>query len=106
MNVKRRFGKAKATLEAALSNGAGLLMDQELRRFLAEFNRRLWKHGPDYMPSSLNVLRPFYRYDRELLMFRLEAERDHLFSFSDFMILRQAKMPRATHSKSLSRIRR
>jgi hypothetical protein len=85
MNVERRFKKARATLEAAIANGAGLLMDKELRDFLQEFNSRLWKHGPESMPSSFNVLRPFYYYDRDLLMFRLEAERDHLFSFSDFV---------------------
>ena len=85
MSIKRQFEKAKATLEATLANGARLVMDQELRQFFKEYTNRLWNHGPDSMPTSFNLLRPFYWYDRELLMLRLQNERDHLFSFSDFV---------------------
>jgi hypothetical protein len=83
--INRRFNTATARIKKTLEGGAGHLMDQQIRHFFNEFNVRLFEHGPHSMPSSFNVLEAFTRYEEELNFFRLLPERDHLFSFSDFV---------------------
>jgi hypothetical protein len=83
--LNRKFKTAVAQIQATLGGGAGQLLDEEIRHFFNEFNTRLFEHGPHVMPSSFNVLEAFVRYDEDLNFFRLLPERDHLFSFSDFV---------------------
>ena len=83
--MKRKLKVAVAQIQGTLGGGAGQLLDQEIRHFFREFNSRLFEHGPQTMPSSYNVLEAFTRYDEDLNFFRLLPERDHLFSFSDFV---------------------
>jgi hypothetical protein len=83
--LNRKFKVAVAQIQGTLGGGAGQLLDQEIRHFFNEFNSRLFEHGPHVMPSSFNVLEAFTRYDEDLNFFRLLPERDHLFSFSDFV---------------------
>lgn len=84
-DAKRRWQRATALASATMENGAGLAMDQAVRSFFAEFNSRLFNHGGRSLPLSFNVLEAFVAYDAELIMFRLRDEKDHLFSFSDFI---------------------
>jgi hypothetical protein len=74
-----------AIIRDTCSRGASQLVDRELRWFFREFNNRLVRYGPESMPSSFNVLEAFLLWDADLHFYRLREERDHLFSFSDFV---------------------
>ncbi|MBF0502314.1 MAG: HNH endonuclease [Candidatus Riflebacteria bacterium] len=84
-HVKKMLERLKKAIDADCDSGPGLLADKELRNFYREYNDRLVKHGPHSMPSSFNVLEAFFSYDSELNIFRMLEEKNHLFSFSDFM---------------------
>ncbi len=85
MEAKRKFGVVASRITRTLGSGAGLLTDQQIRYFFNEYNTRLVEHGVRSLPSSFNVLEAFVRYDEDLYYFHLLPEKDHLFSFSDFI---------------------
>ncbi len=82
---RKDMQKTCAYLDATLVNGAGLLMDKELRIAFHEFNDRWMRLGPHTMPTAFNVLEAFFRYDVGMRILQLRPEVDHLFSFSDFV---------------------
>jgi len=83
--VRRRFKKAVAIVTAQLENGAGFPIDDILRYFLQEYNGRNFSHGLRSLPASFNILEAFYEYKPEYMFFKLREERDHLFSFLEFL---------------------
>lgn len=83
--VARKLTTALGIIEGTLASGAGHLMDRQLREFFAEYNGRIFNHGIDKLPISVAWMSAFLRYDKELNIVRLLEERDHLFSFSDFV---------------------
>jgi hypothetical protein len=92
LNDKEYQKKAKARYEQAISilntqhqNGAGLLVDSEIRFFLTEFNNRNFQFGLGSMPSSFNVLEAFFNFNKKLFLFEFFDEEDYLFSFYDFI---------------------
>lgn len=74
-----------ARLQATDENGAGLTADKELRHFYRESNNRLLEHGPDALNVSFNVMEAFMSWNSKFWMFDLREERDHQFSFGDFL---------------------
>ena len=83
--AKKDFAQARKVVKNILEDGPGLLTDRELRSFFLEVTKRFWEHGPGSFPSSFNVFEAFLSYDTEKTMFRLRPERDHMFSFADFI---------------------
>lgn len=68
-----------------LSSGIGYPMDKEVRRFLKEYNSRIMKYGNDSLPVSIHVLQDFYSYNYQSGLFNLLPEKDHLFSYGDYI---------------------
>ena len=83
--ARKVFKKAHAIICAQLENGAGFAVDEMLRFFLQEFNDRNFRHGLRVMPASFNVMEAFLEYKPEYSMFRLRDEKEHLFSFVEFL---------------------
>lgn len=83
--IRKKFKKMMAIINAQLDNGAALPIDELLREFLLEYNGRNMEHGLRSMPASFNVMEAFYKFIPELSMFRLRPERDHLFSSTEFL---------------------
>ncbi|HOW75732.1 MAG TPA: GIY-YIG nuclease family protein [Candidatus Competibacteraceae bacterium] len=77
--------RINATLQAQMSNGAGLPADQLVRFFLAEYNDRLRRFGAQSMPTSFNIAEPFFVFPRGIPAFLLRDEQDVSFSFTDFL---------------------
>ncbi len=65
-------------------SGVGLLADKQLREFLAEYSSRMFNYGGE-MPSSFNIMRSFFEYNAERRVFTMKPEKDHSFSFGDFI---------------------
>jgi hypothetical protein len=72
------------SIQKELSSGPGFEADNELRYYLKEYNNRLMV-DPKSMPSSYNVMRPFFQRHAREPRFSLLEEEDHIFGFSDFM---------------------
>lgn len=68
---------------ASYESGAGFVADEQLRVFFVEYNSRLQKG--QILPANANALKDFFFFDKKLQTFILKPERDHLFSFSDFI---------------------
>lgn len=83
--ARKQWERVQTYARAVLQNGAGLLVDQELRLIFDEYNHRLVEHGLLSMPTSFNVMEAFFRYDKRDNFFYLRPEHDHLFSISDFI---------------------
>jgi len=83
--IRKKFKKMMAIIDAQLDNGAALPIDELLREFLLEYNGRNIEHGLRSMPASFNIMEAFYEYIPELSMFRLRPEKDHLFSSTEFL---------------------
>lgn len=84
-DAKLKAKEASRRIGTIMRQGAGLLMDGQLREFFHEFNNRLGQFGPESMPTSFNVLEAFLAYEDDPVYFGLRPEHDHLFSFSDFV---------------------
>lgn len=82
---KDNFNRCRNNLHLQLSNGAGLIVDPEIRWFQQEFTVRNWEHGLRSMPSSFNIMEAFFEYDPKIQFFKLLDEEDHQFSFTDFI---------------------
>lgn len=82
---KEKFNRCQNNLHLQLSNGAGLIIDPEIRSFQKEFNVRNWQYGLRSMPTSFNIMESFFDYDPEFQFFKLLDEEDHQFSFTDFI---------------------
>ena len=80
--IRKKWQSDVARFQAEMENGAGLTMDQEIRRELFTVNDRVKDHGLHALPASFNVFEAYFQYDN---LFHLRPERDHLFSFSDFV---------------------
>ena len=89
--VQKRFidESLKAILRRVLAcaqSGAGFPIDTQLREYLVEYNHRAMGHGLLTLPSSFNEIEGFFTFnDKPLPHFQLRQEKDHLFSFSDFL---------------------
>src|SRR2546422_604755 len=81
--IKAKFKALRARVDAVERNGAGLLADQELRYFFREYITRIL--AGKHQPSSINVLKAFFKYEKENGFLFLRPETDHLFSLSDFV---------------------
>lgn len=77
--------KAKSIVAGQLLNGAGHETDQALRYFQGAYNNRTWNHGLHSLPSTFNVVEAFLYYNPKLNNFILHQEKNHLFSFADFL---------------------
>lgn len=78
--------KALSIFEAQLLNGAGLIIDNEIRFFSSEFNTRLLINGINAMPSSFFTMEAFFKHRPDLGVFEILDEEDYLLSFKDFII--------------------
>ena len=83
--IRRVSHEAAVLVRQTNLGGPGLLADQILREFNKEYNYRHVDPARGGQPSSFNVLQSFYRYDENRHIFLLKQEKDHLFSFSDFI---------------------
>jgi hypothetical protein len=83
--IRKKFKKAIAIIGAQLDNGAGFSIDKLLRDFLLEYNGRSFMHGFRSMPASFNAMEDYYEFVPEIGIFKLLPERDHLFSFLEFL---------------------
>lgn len=83
--IKKLAELAFAAKSVQAQNGAGQGMDKTLREFLIEYNGRIGKYGRMMMPSSFNVMHPFFRFMLNPVYIRLRDESDHLFSFPEFI---------------------
>lgn len=71
---------------ATEKNGAGLVVDKQLRYFFREYNTRICEHGTDSLPLSFNAIRDYFEeLTRPFIVQKLRPEKDHVFSFSDFV---------------------
>jgi hypothetical protein len=81
---KEKYEKASSIGYTQSRNGIGFIQDKELRFFHAEFNSRAWEYGFGAMPSSVNVLEGFFRWNPDLFFFELLEEEEQMFSLLDF----------------------
>ena len=77
--------EAMAITSAQHEGGAGLLADETLRYFQLEYTNRVVSFGRNSMPSSYEVMDAFFEYRPEMAGLFLLAEKDYIFSFSDFL---------------------
>lgn len=84
--AKQMWMTARTRYTATLENGAGLMMDKELRAFYDDYNNRILQNpSADALPASFQILEAFFRWNESLMMFDLREERDHSFCFTDFV---------------------
>lgn len=83
--IKKMREQAFALFSVQQSNGAGLLIDRLVREYHGEYNSRLFKHSLHDMPGSFNVMEAFSKFLPHIAVFELREEKDHLFSFNDFL---------------------
>jgi hypothetical protein len=83
--LKRTYRTATTIVSAQNDNGAGLLLDSQIREFALEYNGRSFQHGLRSLPSSFNVTEAFLEYDPLYALFRIREEKDHLCSFLEFL---------------------
>ena len=83
--IKKLRKKAQALVAGQQLNGAGNEADQALRWFQAEYNNRIWSHDLHALPSTFNVVEAFVKYKPSLNALILHEEKDHFFSFSQFV---------------------
>lgn len=79
------YNKARARIVLQLACGAGLPLDAQIREFNQEYNARLFAHSIHDLPASFNVMEAFNRFSPFPLYFQIRDERDHAFSFIDFL---------------------
>jgi len=83
--ILKTIKKATAIIDAQVENGAGFPIDKLLRDFLLEFNGRNFQFGLRSMPSSFNVMEAYFDFVLDACYFKLLPEKDHLFSFLEFL---------------------
>jgi hypothetical protein len=83
--IKEMIEEAKSIFKTQLENGIDLSMSKEIRHFLLEFNHRMLTYGLGSMPSSFNILEPFFNFNSKIFLFELFEEEFHLFSIFDFI---------------------
>jgi hypothetical protein len=81
-NLKATFGRVLGCQQS----GAGFPIDAQLREYLIEYNDRVMGHGLLTLPMSFNDTEGFcVFYEKPTNHFLLRPEKDHLFSFADFL---------------------
>lgn len=65
--------------------GSGLLMASTLRDYLNDYVHRQHKVGFHGFPASFNVVESFLRFDKELVVFDLREEVEHLLCIDDYL---------------------
>ncbi|MFA6056636.1 MAG: GIY-YIG nuclease family protein [Taibaiella sp.] len=83
--IKIAFETAIKIITAQGENGAGLPMDNEIRKYAREFNGRAFDHGLRSMPTSYNVLEAFFQYSPKFNFFEILEEENYIISFYDFV---------------------
>lgn len=79
------FNRARASVALQLACGAGLPLDAQIREYNAEYNSRLFLHSIRDLPASFNVMEAFNRFTPLPAYFQIRQEKDHRFSFIDFL---------------------
>lgn len=76
---------ALAVVDAQQKGGAGLLADETLRYFQRDYTNRVLAHGRHSLPTSYEVLDAYFEHRKDMAGFFLLPEKDHIFSFTDFL---------------------
>lgn len=79
------YNKARARVALQLACGAGLPLDAQIREYNNTYNTRLFAHSIHDLPASFNVMEAFNRFSPFPLYFQIREEKDHTFSFIDFL---------------------
>lgn len=72
--VSKMQNRAEAVAYCFDMNGAQLYVDKYLRKFLEEYNSRLFRGYGAQLPASFNIMRAFVEPDDQALVFRLLDE--------------------------------
>jgi hypothetical protein len=65
-------------------SGSGLLMANTIRSLFDEYCRRIIQYGFHSLPMSFNVVESFLDFSKELFLFDIREEREHLLSIDDY----------------------
>lgn len=84
LDFQRKWERVRRWLAAEALGGSGFLLATSLRRFMAEFNERIIKHGTHALPSSFNIIEAFLQCEGSMPLFGLRPEREHLLDANDY----------------------
>jgi len=83
--IEKTINESMSIWRTQQKNGIDLLMDNEIRTFLLEYNNRIHEHGLGSLPSSFNILEAFFKFNKKIFHFELYYEEFYLLSFYDFV---------------------
>lgn len=85
-HAKRMVARDHSIIQNQIDDGPDLIADQELRKFLIEYNHRLMSAGDYAMPANFNGLKDFFvQPTPNEHIFKLKNEENYLFYLSDFL---------------------
>ena len=65
-------------------SSSGFRMANLLRHYFSEYANRVFSHGPQFLPTSFNVIEAFFELHNEFGIFVLRKEREHLLRLHDY----------------------
>ncbi|MES2037210.1 MAG: GIY-YIG nuclease family protein [Pseudomonadota bacterium] len=83
--AKKNVEEAYALVRVQQQNGLGFPADTLLREYNVEYNGRIFNGSLHDLPGSFNVVEAFHEFLPKYATLELREEKDHLFSFDDFI---------------------